>query len=594
MILAREALKKVDIFGQGFAFKYQGSLKYTTVLGGILSFLTLAVAVIISLTFVNIYRDTTKPNISSSTRIDKTPPKRNLYEAKFGFGVGLFVNPDSIKNVQEISRYLTPLGFVLEMNLEELGSSKVTFDSIEVIFFKACSDVEDKTLTNIFLEAEDEQVRQFIENFLLCPDIKKPLEYYVQSNAYSTPYRIIQFIMFPCSLPDPADCAPAQELSVSNMNFAFTQTSFTPSLQENPIQIVPTVKDFRIGVTQETRWEITLKATEIYDDFYDFYQMERSLYFIDKDEEMMYGILRPVAYTHCPLELITQFLCPPYSTLTIKSSGRTAKIVRKYKKALATLGEIGGASQSVFFGFGFFYILYNAYHMKQFKRKRVLNHDFDELKKIYEKEGEEESKQLDEISNELMQDREDIIRLYTNQTSYEVLQNAIFKEFHRKLIPVVLLNYKRKAKKAKTFGRAFRKMKTQYSSNSIYSLRIAYAKLVEYEPKNDLDKCIKDYFIKHLPDGLKTHAMVDYSPEHSKTGSNTVKDVENAQNDEKDLEDCGYDKGLEEIGINFEKQKIMKEELRERVGNKKKLFELNNKYSIKQKMHSSRGSSAKR
>lgn len=499
-----EKIKDLDIYGQEYTFKYKTKEKYKTRLGAVLSIVSILIICTITVKIIENYIDTSTPGISSSTRIDQTPPKRNLYTSKFGFGVGLFVNPSSVIPVNNIPKYITPLGFVLEMNLSDLDANKITFDRVEVIQFRPCSEIEDTTLTDIFLNAEDIQVRSFIKNFLLCPDIKQPDDYFVQSNAYSTPFRIIQMTIFPCALPDPADCAPASELAVSNVNFGFTETSFKPDSKDSPLSIVPTVQDFRISVTQETRWEIKLKNTDVYDDEYDFFKRKQRFSFLQKDEESMYGIIRPAPLVHCTFEQILGLLCPPYSTLTIKSSGKTTSIVREYEKVLATLGEIGGAIEIVIFIIAFFYVFYNAYHMKKFKKKRVLNHNFDQLKAIYNQDEEEKIKIVDKVGEEVLDDREDIIRLYNNQTNWEVLQNVIFKDFHKQLFPVALLHSKFSKESQRGAGGSLLKSKTQYRKNSIRNLRLAYSKLLEHTPENDIEKKLRDYFVENIPESLKT------------------------------------------------------------------------------------------
>ena len=44
------------------------------------------------------------------------------------------------------------------------------------------------------------------------------------------------------------------------------------------------------------------------------------------------------------------------------------------------------------------------------------------------------------MAEEIVHKRDDIIRLYQNQTSWEVIQSALFKDYHRTLFPLVRLH----------------------------------------------------------------------------------------------------------------------------------------------------------
>lgn len=499
-------IKNLDIYGGNYTFKYKGKEKYKTLTGGFISVASVLIIAFTTFVFTTNYFDTTKPEISTSTKILARFPKRDLYKQRYGIATGIYMLPSTVIPIANLSRYVTPLAYILEMNIQNVATGQLTFDAVEIIFFKACTEIEDKRLTSLFLESGSEEIQSFTKNYLVCPDIKNPEQFYVESNAYSPPYRIIQMMMYPCSLPDPTNCASVLELTNSNMNFAFLQTSFSPEKKENPLDYVPIVKDFRIAVSQQTRWDVTLKLTEIHDDNYDLSDTKKTFSFIEKDEEMMYGITRPGSPTHCTFEQMTAFICPAYSTLTIKSSGKLTRIVRTYPKLLGTLGEIGGTADIFVIVIGFLYAFYNSYFLQKFKEQRVLNHNVKELEKMYnEKDGENKEK-IGQIAEKVVKEREDIIRLYGNQTGWEVLQGAFFQDFHKELFPIILLHSKRN--KEIKMGRSYSRSQTQYKKTSVKTLKEAYVELLSFVPQNEVDRVIKEYFLKNVPEGLKNLAPV--------------------------------------------------------------------------------------
>lgn len=496
-----KVFEPLDIYGQNYTFKHEKNEKYSTTLGGMLSIISIAIIALTTITFLSGYIDTSKPEISLSTKIEERPPKRDLYKLKFTFAVGMFLEPSDLIPVSEVEKYITPLGFVLELNTEEVANAQIKFNSVELIKFKPCTDLEDKTLSNLLINAEDPQIKAFAGKYLMCPEITKPEEFFVLSNPFSPPHRIIRMAMFPCTLENPSECADASTLTRVNLNFGFVQTSFVPSKKGDPLKQVPVVKDFRIGVTQETKWTITLMGNEIYDDDQDFYERRKTFSFFSTDEEMMYAINRPGAQTHCTMEQITNNECLPYTALTIKSSGKTGMIVRSYAKALGTLGEIGGTAQLIVVFFGFIYLFYNAYFMRAFKRKTVLSSDLDDYKMLFEARSVEDKEKLDEIADKIVSQREDIVNLYGNQTSWEVFQNAVMKDYHKTLIPVLMMNLQRKEKSV--IHNKYDRQETRHDEKMVNRVQNAYRNLKHSKPKNEIQIALKKYFLKHIPESVK-------------------------------------------------------------------------------------------
>lgn len=54
----------------------------------------------------------------------------------------------------------------------------------------------------------------------------------------------------------------------------------------------------------------------------------------------------------------------------------------------------------------------------------------------------------------------------------------------------------------------FSRSKTQYQKSSVTSVRNAYMQLMNFQPQNDIDKIMKNYFIENLPPTLKNYGAV--------------------------------------------------------------------------------------
>ena len=78
-------------------------------------------------------------------------------------------------------------------------------------------------------------------------------------------------MIYPCSLPDPNDCANKE--IVNNMDIViFTEeVSFDPSNQDDPIDYIASSDTvFHIDIFQSNTIRATLQQNEIYDEKYDF------------------------------------------------------------------------------------------------------------------------------------------------------------------------------------------------------------------------------------------------------------------------------------------------------------------------------------
>lgn len=156
---------------------------------------------------------------------------------------------------------------------------------------------------------------------------------------------------------------------------------------------------------------------------------------------------------------------------------------------------------------------------------------------MYKVETKEEAKDLDNLANEIVDKRDDIIRLYNNQTNWEVFQQVIFDDFHHILLPLVLLESEKKKKASnqllgsKNNISSFVRAPTQYKSNNKKSMEIAFRRLVESKPENEIKKALKEYFLDNLPNGVKNsedmQSMVFIDEKVSEISENNLMENQN-------------------------------------------------------------------
>ena len=530
-------LEKIDLLGEKFEFKYRKQSTYKTKVGGCLTILVAAAVTFTTWFFTSNLLDTTKPEVSSSMFISEIGPRRDLYNNSHAVGIAIYVEPNKMVKAEEIHKYITPLAFVYEMNSEAIHSGTLTFSSVEVAPFVPCRSLEDKSFIKDFMSdvrlSKEGTMKDFSELYLLCPQVAKKDEYYLLSNTLAPPFRMVQYKMFPCTLADSDECVSSLTLAYTNINLAMVQTSFSPENKKKPLKRVPFLKSFKIGIKQTINHEISLKGNEIIDDEFSFFPRKKRFEFIDKDEESMYAVDRPLPATHCTPEQIQRYQCLPYSVLGFTSSGKTQTIIRNYPKFVETLGEIGGTAELVVTLSFVLYCWYNSHHKNRFNRHVCMDNQ-DEWKSL-QKLDSQKKEEIDRVGDSLASRREDIMRLHDNQTKWEMFQKILFRDYHHTLFPLVAyydeqkrLKMKESALKARmeseqlqdtrragslesgirrrfSFARSTsrRRLERGNFQQNVSAIAEAFRRLKASSPQNEMQKAIKEYFLQSLPHSLK-------------------------------------------------------------------------------------------
>jgi hypothetical protein len=260
------------------------------------------------------------------------------------------------------------------------------------------------------------------------------------------------------------------------------------------------------------KYEISIKETQILDDDREFEDQALNFRFIDSDDEKIYSIARNAAKLDCTPAEVASSTCPAYQVINLRSSGKTIKLIRTYPKYLEMMGEIGGTAELIIILATFAYMFYNVYWMNRLKKNIVLKYDMEEYKKMYMVENPKQEKELDKITEQIIEKRDDILRLYYNQTSWEVIQEALFKDYHTKLFPLVRLHMEKMEWEEETsaLGGISEPILDQVAKNrlkkastlnfsSVDSLESAIDQLKNSKPANEVEKSIKTFFLENIP-----------------------------------------------------------------------------------------------
>ena len=260
-------LSNFDVFGKRFAFNaYKTSARFTTVIGGLTTIIWVALVSVVSYVIFTEYLNTTLPVVSvNRIRLDR-PQKLALREYDIGW-VYNFFNGTHFLTTEQVKRYLTFRGRsvrILKNGDLEVEDSK----DFEVVPCNQVTDIPSQELMEKGLTKLKSKInlRQTWSNSIICGDINIERRF-VDGNKFSLPFEGNKVVLYPCSLPDPTQCASPEELSqlqfgliqlVQLANYSNKGKPLEPALDIDSI--------FYVDIATKTEIQNYYKMNYIYDD----------------------------------------------------------------------------------------------------------------------------------------------------------------------------------------------------------------------------------------------------------------------------------------------------------------------------------------
>lgn len=100
-------------------------------------------------------------------------------------------------------------------------------------------------------------------------------------------FKGVSILVYPCSLPNPGDCATPAELKSLHLYVSRLRKTYDASNKDDPVKQIPT---FIEGITVDPgfnkRYSIFLRTNEIWDDTLDFFSATKKASYIDIGEKI--------------------------------------------------------------------------------------------------------------------------------------------------------------------------------------------------------------------------------------------------------------------------------------------------------------------
>ena len=206
-------IRTLDYFAPKFSLNTKKESKnYNTVLGGLLTILAVILFSAIAYVVGSDYLDTTKPVVSVNRIKMKAPERVDLFRNEVMGSFTIFTTRFFTK--EETRRFMTTRVEIVTTDVDSNGNRVEKAQSYDSDILDRLKNPELVRIgTRGLIEASDEI--DFYKRFggvFIVPDIT-PSDFWIAGSKFNLPYRRLRIKVFPCSLPNPSDCASITELA---------------------------------------------------------------------------------------------------------------------------------------------------------------------------------------------------------------------------------------------------------------------------------------------------------------------------------------------------------------------------------------------
>ena len=531
-------LKKVDMLGSRFSLKHQTTTgKFQTKLGGVSTLILAVITVIVFLVTFSQYFNKEIPVVTTSKEFTEVLHKTNLYDEEL---IPLFVALSIDRFIEkDIFRFITP---VASIQLIIFNETTQVFERkiVDQIKYSHCTNFDDAKYQAYRNKAFKQDV---IKRASLCPNLTRIKEKGVVFGTLSDPqYQLVNFNIYPCSLPDKTQCASARELNFIRLSYLQTNKLLTSSNFDEPLRVIPLKSDVNIDTSVTKLMRFKISANKILDDTAQFQDPKLKLEYSSYDIERTDSQRREETLVHCTEEMMaadTYGPCPPYLTLEMRARPQQIIVRRNYKKLSTILGEFGGIlklmSTFALIAFGFYnsrmiksFILKDFMLFKNFIKKKNLEKEHETIKnrnkvlQLSRPVGIEEEdpagrlgvitgrrydkKEVEEVMDQYFKSRISVDDLMRKLNFIDLLQEIFIKKDEEKLVPAVLiateLERVHQAKLARTQSsqnsQKQKEASTRNPKNIFNSQPLKTQKSSNKSPKNSLESIYQSIHHKSL------------------------------------------------------------------------------------------------
>ena len=464
-------IKSLDFLGQKFSLAFATNTgKFQTTLGGYITLLMGAITLATFFVVMSQYFDKSSPVVTTSTELDDPKLSHNLYRERFFAPLAIVVGPKYI--VENKERYVTIKARVDNAHYN-IKTQDISFSLFKEWDFVPCDQLSDPFMKKYI---KDIMPLDGFDKILLCPDFKGEEEDFTHLDDYiEFKHKWASIVVYPCSLPDQSQCAPAAEINQAQLTFTHVKKLLRTESFNDPVNDFVLRRDisFDTGLSKLVKFDV--RSNKVIDDAYRFSPPSvKSEYATHIPSSIDYKI-RDAKQLHCSKTQINMGVvggCQAYITFSFAGSGELIVHRRNYKKLTTMLGEFGGMLKVITTSIFVVYSFYSAWKLKYYMKRLVFGMDEDSARaaaKLIDKVALQNQKsatptgtrieiaknqptaapknkvvKASEVVKECVLSQSSVENLMGKLNSLELIERVLFNGIDRKLIPLVLLKSKQK------------------------------------------------------------------------------------------------------------------------------------------------------
>ena len=373
-------IHSLDFLGEKFSLTYQSlNGKFQTTFGGYLTiFLGIASALVGLVVFSQLF-NTQAPVVTTSLEFGSKYAKYNINEEELGFPLS-FTSQGKV--ITDLSKYFTLKAATNYFRLNK-RTGQMEGGVGRLFDFTTCDKIKDPKFKGLLNKLDVDSLL----SMSFCPDLRGlEDEYFVQYDEENVDHRTIKVFIYPCSLPDQAQCAPKEAINKIEVFYANLEKFFVSSDKKKPLRELGKQSFSRIASLNTKFLNFELKKNRLIDDTSQLTSPRITKEFTSSEMVSTDTGARS-EQLHCPASIIngpSSFLCEPYLNFQFSATGKTLIMSRSYKGVITVMGEFGGVVKILTGVVLFLYSFYTARKMKSYFSSRIFNLNKNQLKRLEE------------------------------------------------------------------------------------------------------------------------------------------------------------------------------------------------------------------
>ena len=458
----------IDMMGREFSFQFETlTKKFKTPIGGSASIILLLVSVATFFVIFSQLFESDAPVVTSSIEFGSQKAQHELYDQKI-FNTFSLSNQGRLIPVADLGRYITIKAKVLvfaqnkETGIMETRNKHV-YDVIP------CTQIKDPHYLNpvkIMLPGDTLGIAVCID-FSSDPNLE---HFSIKLDPEESYFQEAMIHVFPCSLPDKTQCASPQEISTTQLTVTRLDNYVVSTDKENPLRTIGDRYTSMLDLYNTKFKFLTVKQHRVIDDASLFSKPSLKLEFASPELTSSDTSSRNPMIRSCDsadVDSLNLGKCQEYIQFSYSAVPQLMIMRRTYKKLTGVMGEFGGVFKIFSSFIFFFYSIYSSFAIKKFLKKRLMEptrsgaqlggQGVQEYLKSLEKQKEDKNgqeskklvKEMDEALTDMVKSRLNAVKILRQLNILEALQECLFSEEESELLPLALLNLRRKRLKAK-------------------------------------------------------------------------------------------------------------------------------------------------